>query len=547
MDQEIKEQASKISEPIEDFIHSVEAENARRQAEKPNLAGLGAEGKEANQIAFWYEKIRTAIDYREEHLLRRAASRRILKRLFIFEGRRAGITDVLLKELVMGGYVKKEDLTESKFQLVDAALEKYCYALSLVERSFSLSDNSTAEKKRWLTTLASFEVEEILYPMPERRTLVNAMFKILSPRVDINQRSVTDQQKDFHVYIAIYRSLMKADRAMVASEIFNLYFPEWMANPAKSRIEEIMGNIDKVVATIYAQATDEITNKVFHALKKQTFFASILCEIAEENKEDIRGIVSQEYILREFVKRKVEEHYDRVNKKLQKRISRGIIYIFITKMLLALVLEVPYEKYFEGAINYTALAINLFFPPAFMVFLAKSAKFPTANSVEATISGVESLVYDTPHQDDIKKIAIRTATGGFTDSALNVLYFFVFTAVFGGLIWTLHFFDFDIVSGGIFFLFMCTVSFFGALIRQSVRDLSIVREKEGLFSLFFDTMLLPFVRFGRWLSTNFSKVNVFMFLLDVIIEAPFKMIIRLFEAWIDFLRRKREEIDQQFG
>jgi len=539
------DQPFKLSDPIEEFIVAVEAEVQRKSQLK--LKKKEVSDEEANQIAYWYEKIRAAIDYREDHLLRRTAARRILKRICIFEGRTSGIADTLLKELIMGGYLKKEDLDEEKLAAVDKIMQKYSYAFTLTGGSIPLADSKSSEKRRWLTTLASFEIEEILYPATERRALVTAMYKLLAPRVVIENQNVPEPQKNVHVYMAVYRSLAKADRAMAASELFRVYFPDWFAEPNQSRIAEIVNNLDRIAASIYAEARGVLANKIFHAIKKQAYFSQILLEVTTDNPEDIRGVVAQEYILRDFVKKKVAENNDRVYKKLQKRISRGIVYIFLTKMLFALLVEVPFERFMDGKINYVALATNLIFPPLFMAFLAKSARFPDAANTEAIVEGVENLVYDDPAKDEIKKISVGSSLEGFSDNALNTIYFFVFSAVFGLLIYILHALHFDYVSGGIFLIFMCTVSFFGALIRQSVRELSVRKEKESIGSLFFDTMLLPFVRFGRWIATNFSRINFFMFILDVIIEAPFRMIIRLFEAWIVFLRKKREEIDQQFG
>jgi hypothetical protein len=53
---------------------------------------------------------------------------------------------------------------------------------------------------------------------------------------------------------------------------------------------------------------------------------------------------------------------------------------------------------------------------------------------------------------------------------------------------------------------------------------------------------MPFVRIGKWMSVNFSRVNVFIFLFDVIIEAPFKVVVRFIQQWAGFIRRQKEEI-----
>jgi hypothetical protein len=50
------------------------------------------------------------------------------------------------------------------------------------------------------------------------------------------------------------------------------------------------------------------------------------------------------------------------------------------------------------------------------------------------------------------------------------------------------------------------------------------------------------VSFGKWLSENFSRVNVFVFVLDFIIEAPFKIFVEIAEEWTKYVRERKEEI-----
>ena len=54
--------------------------------------------------------------------------------------------------------------------------------------------------------------------------------------------------------------------------------------------------------------------------------------------------------------------------------------------------------------------------------------------------------------------------------------------------------------------------------------------------------MLPIVRMGRWLSANVAKINVFIYFFDFIVEAPFKVAIRVIESWFAFVREKKEEI-----
>ena len=539
------DQPIKISAPIESFLKVVEQETAGQA--KADRGEPSKSEEDLGQIAYWYEKVRMAVDYREDHLLRRAASRRILKRLFLIEGRKKEVADHLLKELILGGYIKKIDLNEAKFIKINNALNKYAFAISLSHSTILTNPESNTETKRWLVSLASFEVEEILYPEKERRALINTMYNLLSPRIDTGTLPISAKQRNLQTYIAIYRSLAKADRAMLVSETFRVYFPDWFQNPNQKRIEQIMKNFDQVKKNINQQATSNYVSKIFYAIKKPMFFAGVLYQIVMANREDARGILSQDYLLRQFVFDKMKEEYQRVENKLNKRVQRGIIYIFLTKMLVALLVEIPYEKYFVGSLHYTSLLVNILVPPAFMFFLAKSGGIPGEANTEAVFEGVKRLVYDDPAKDEIPAIRVnKNRESAFSQKTLDIFYILIFSLVFGGLIWLLYLLEFNLVSGSIFVLFLATVSFFGALIRQSARDLSVIKSKESIFSLLFDTLLLPFVRFGRFVSNNFSRVNVLAFILDVIVEAPFKMVIRLVESWINFLKQKREEVDSQF-
>src|SRR3989338_461894 len=61
----------------------------------------------ASKVAVFYEQIRTIIDWREEHLMRRAAITRKLKRRFLdleLSNSTESLAEPLVLELVRGGY-----------------------------------------------------------------------------------------------------------------------------------------------------------------------------------------------------------------------------------------------------------------------------------------------------------------------------------------------------------------------------------------------------------------------------------------------------------
>jgi hypothetical protein len=90
--------------------------------------------------------------------------------------------------------------------------------------------------------------------------------------------------------------------------------------------------------------------------------------------------------------------------------------------------------------------------------------------------------------------------------------------------------------------FLALVSFFSIRIRKNAKELIILEPKENIFSFITDFFYVPIVSAGKWLSENFSKINVFVFILDFIIEAPFKVFVTITEEWTTYVRERKDEI-----
>ena len=72
-----------------------------------------------SMLAFYYEKIRNSVDYKEEYLLRRSSILRRLKRQIIIEGplkilKSEEIAKNLLVEMIRAGYLANNKLPETK-------------------------------------------------------------------------------------------------------------------------------------------------------------------------------------------------------------------------------------------------------------------------------------------------------------------------------------------------------------------------------------------------------------------------------------------------
>ncbi|PIX11448.1 hypothetical protein COZ73_02680 [Candidatus Falkowbacteria bacterium CG_4_8_14_3_um_filter_36_11] len=124
----------------------------------------------------------------------------------------------------------------------------------------------------------------------------------------------------------------------------------------------------------------------------------------------------------------------------------------------------------------------------------------------------------------------------------GIIYTITFFLTFGAVIWVLDKIKFNWISIVIFLFFLALVSFFAIRIRKNIRELIVVEQKENILSFFSDFFYVPIVSAGKWISEKFDKVNVFVFILDFIIEAPFKIFVEIAEEWTKYVKERKDEI-----
>jgi hypothetical protein len=191
-------------------------------------------------------------------------------------------------------------------------------------------------------------------------------------------------------------------------------------------------------------------------------------------------------------------------------------------------------------VGYVPLAINLLFPPLYMAMVGLTIKVPGQRNTTKILSDLKRIIYQ---GDQPIKYSLRTrARSSSFRNAFNTFYFLTSIASLGILALGLRAAGFNIVSGIIFFVFLSTVSFFAYRIAYSVREYAVIDEDLGFFASLTDFLLTPFIRTGQWLAEKYSRINIFTTILDIIIETPFKTLLRLIEQWNAFLREKRDDV-----
>ena len=493
-----------------------------------------------SRIALIYEKIRNAIDYKEDHLLRKNAIQRILWRRLNIQLNSDSLALSLIKELIRAGYIENNLIPEGKIAEIDVMINKYLTLANLSGIKKTTTDGSHDFK--WLVSLAACEIEEALVPPIQHVALTGFAYKVMGSEIKIADK-IKEEEKHLQIKIAIQRALIKADIAMVSYLIWRYYNPDWHQADHR-QILQIAKKFKNLQAAVDQQLSYHLGEKLLRLFKKYTIVFNVLKEIILSNPQEAEKIFNDPEELEFQIRTTCERLYKKSRSKLRRSIVRVIIYIFITKMLLVLLIELPYERYIVHSVVYTPLIINALFPPVLMFLIGVFIKVPSKKNTQAILKAAEEIVYK-GQLKSVEGIGRLVKRSKFTSISFTVFYLILFGFSFGLIIYVLSKLHFTVLSLAIFLLFLSLVSFFGIKLRQGVRELIIVNKKENPLAFLLNLASLPFLRMGYWFSVKFAKINLFVFIFDFIIEAPFKIFLEVIEDWISYLREKRDEIYNQ--
>jgi hypothetical protein len=267
-----------------------------------------------------------------------------------------------------------------------------------------------------------------------------------------------------------------------------------------------------------------------------------LYQIIDNHPSDATEILSNRQSLINEIHTVCSEKYKETGKKLGASAVRSIIYIFLTKMVFVLILEFPLTKYIFGQVDLLPLTINTFFPAVLMGIIVSFINPPSDRNTQRVTSRIIDII--DMNQDFETKAELFNFKGTRSPSLFfifTIIYLVLFTLVFGGLYLFLEFLDFNIISKGVFIFFISVVAFFGYRIRQTSKEY-VLETSSNIFISLATFLFLPILSLGKFLSSQISKINVFIILFDYIIEAPFKLLIDIFEEWSRFVKARKDEL-----
>jgi len=523
-----------------------------------------------SRLAFVYEKVRNAVDYEEDHLLRKNAIARILRRQVLIEGVLKDVDSVslsnhLLVELIRGGYLPNNKIPETKIIEIALMLEKYIYLKNQVSSKVQDSSNahsgsgtskdSSNEKNifvRWILNMAACEIEEVLAPNKIKQMIVGNMFEVLSGNIALPKELPYENDLEIQIYLSIGRKSLKLDKEMLSFVLFKYYNDSWLdigrngiLNPEdKSKIQKIASNIKELSKKIDFQLTHPLAKQLDKVVRRYSLYFNVLSDTIEVDPAKAYSEIQKgEKGFLNLIRKTCEKKYSKAKSRLWRAALRSIIYIFLTKSIFVFLIEIPAIRWFNEPLNIVSLGINIAFPAILLFFIVLMTQRPQRKNTDMIVEGIKEISFIGKEKKQPLILKPERKRHFFVSAIFNLIYSASFLFSIYLIIKGLGFIGFNWVSIIIFLFFLAFVSFFSIIVSRGVKDLMIIERQENLGTFVIDLFYMPIILVGRWLSNNVSRVNIFIFIFDFIIEAPFKILVEIAEDWTKYVRERRDNME----
>lgn len=488
-------------------------------------------------LAVLYEKARNAVEFRAEHLVRRASIERILKRRIIINGGSSSIAENLVLELLWARYIDSSLIDQRKIEEIQKIVDRY-----LEVKHLHYNGGKQPKGVPWDTILGlmASEIEEIIVSSKKRDALTNFFYHAI--RGKINFPNQDDSYSNIQTFIAAQRAFAQSDEPLIVYQLLMLMYPTWFSVPPGG-IPAASATLLTTLEQIHTHLKDPVGELIFRFARKQTPAFFLMRDLFLTSDDKVRSVLEDPTVLEQKLAELAHQHYAETRARIGRGVIRAFIYILLTKMVFAFALEAPYDLYVAKNVRYIPLAINLLFPPILMVIVAGFISVPGADNTAKLVERIKKIIY---HFSEIKEetdafVPLERVRRPLLTAVFSIFYLFMFGATFFFIHTVLNTLQFNIISQAIFVFFVALVVFFAYRIRQSTKEYAIM-DKQGALEPVMDFLFLPILRAGRWLSNEIAKLNLLTFFFDFILEAPLKVIFEVVEEWIRFVRVKKEEI-----
>jgi len=495
----------------------------------------------ASAVAGFYEKIRAVVDWKEEHLMKRAAIERNLKRRLFVSQNNETIAENLVLELIRGGHFPNDQIEESKIKDVKKALDKYFYIIK--------KNPDSSQLFKWLLDIAACETEEILSPPSRERALIEYMAESMKDKIMVQEGilvfgGMTEEEKNRQVYIAVQRALFKLDAPIITYHLLQQKYPKWQNLPSE-QLEKMAHNINLIWESLEKELNHPLSDKFYNICERYDTPYLLLGDVlTKEEPKDLYQRFSQPEVLTDLVTEAYQRRLSTLKSRTHKAAILSTASIFIANSFVLLALEIPLARWiFEVPLHTMSLAIavDILGPTLLMFILVATIRLPSKNNLDLVVMETMKIVYQRKEKDTYEIKAPRKR-GALTQIFIGLLYIITAIVVVAFITWLLQLVDLPPTSVVVNVLFTALIAFAGMAVRQRAEELTVEKSGVGFLDFIFEMLFLPIIGLGKWLSTKWKRYNAVATFFTALIDLPFQVFIEFLEQWRSFLKEKREEI-----
>lgn len=550
--QEVKEESKQFSSSFLNLID--EYKKIVRQEQEVVISPIHVD-ELASRIASFYEKIRRIIDWKEEHLIRRVAIERILKRkmisqisgMSIISGLNAGsIAEPLVLELIRNGYFPNNKISKDKIGSVKKVLTKYVYILqngSPTKSALSLKIKTKVRFYNWILSIAACEIEEILNISFFENTLINFMTYRIYERIKIySTNTFSNDIKFYQTYIAVHRSLFNLDPPIITYHLIRCRYPQWV-----TQADQILDGFTKDIVNIWESFNKELvypqSGYFYKICEKYDTVYLVIGDILKEYKDDISSI-EEKFVKPSLLQEVIKKVYDKRLSTLKKRLRRSAVYstlsIFLAGGVSLFIIEVPIARIFYGRFNILAVVIDLLIPTIFMFILVALIRLPSKNNFQRVVEEVKKIIYENPEMD-VYEIDLNKKKNFFKNLIFSLVFLLFGVFALAGIFWIFYIAKVPWTSVYIDTINIAVVVFAALVIRQRAKEMT-VEESSNLFEFLLDIIAIPIAKIGQWFAIKWQEYNFVSVFFSALVDTPFVKIIDIFEDWRNYLKDKKAGI-----
>jgi len=491
----------------------------------------------AARIAKFYERVRNIIDYKDEHLLRKSFVNRVFRRRLLL-GTGSGVGEAIIKETIRAGHLKNDSVPETKSVEIDRLISNYRI---LVQNLPALKNGERGRVIAWLSEIASNAIEEALFPPVKDLSLADLMFRSIRKHVLVRGANLSSETLDAQVFIGVQRALLNADRDQLHYRIFTYMTPGWQtmseeeARSLSPRLPALKNTIERLLRHRLAPQFFRLANR-YHSI------FNLIGDVLENTHsiESFKALVENESELEGEVERAYNARFKKARKRLNRMAFLSVLSFLISKIAVAIAVEVPLETYLTGDFSVRNIVINIVVPPLLMFLIVMFIRLPGRKNFPLVMDEIKNVVLEDRNPKYI--LDIPKKRNPFTESVIRLIYAAIIITVFYYLILGLLSFGFNAANIAIFIFFVSMVCATGVKIHNRAKDLSLEKRRVSFIMFLVDLVSMPFVAIGRAILAGLAKFNPIVLMINLIVEAPFQVFVGFLENFRGFIKAKKEEI-----